>query len=278
MQGISELARFVVGALALASGCSISGVAVGQMIVAHRGASHDAPENTLPAFELAWQKSSDAIEADFYLTADNQIVCIHDSDTERTTERRYEVEETPLDQLRRLDAGRWKGPQWQGCRIPLFEEVLKCVPEQKWFVIELKSKQAIVPVLAAELKRLGALDRRLLIISFDAETIRRCKQQLPSIPAHWLTSFKSGDDESTYHPSAAEIAETVRRCGADGVGMQGNPEVIDQDFIDQLRAGGCDEFHVWTIDSPEEARYFQQLGPIAITTNRPEKISAAIGN
>ncbi len=60
------------------------GDGLGAEITAHRGASHDAPENTLAAFRLAWERGADAIEGDFYLTADEQVVCIHDSTTERT--------------------------------------------------------------------------------------------------------------------------------------------------------------------------------------------------
>lgn len=276
VQGTNQRLRVAAGSLAAAVWLATPGVGFSQTIVAHRGASHDAPENTLAAFELAWQQGSDAIEGDFYVTADDHIVCIHDADTERTTDAQHRVEEATWDQLRHLDAGRWKGERWEGCRIPLFEEVLETIPPDKLFVIELKSKEAIVPVLAEELRRLGALDRRLLIISFDAETIRRCKQALPSVRAHWLTGFKRREGDAEFRPTAAEIAETVRRCGADGVGMKGQVDVIDPQFVDELRAGGCEEFHVWTIDSPHDARYFQRLGAIAITTNRPAKIRQAI--
>ncbi|MFM1902441.1 MAG: hypothetical protein RLZZ440_341, partial [Planctomycetota bacterium] len=77
-----------------------------QLITAHRGASYDAPENTLAAFRLAWEQGADAIEADFRLTSDGQIVCVHDADTERVAGVRHVVAETPLAELRALDAGR----------------------------------------------------------------------------------------------------------------------------------------------------------------------------
>ena len=71
-------------------------VAEAQMITAHRGASYDAPENTLASFKLAWEQGADAIEGDFYLSADKQIVCIHDADTQRTAGMKLVVERTPL--------------------------------------------------------------------------------------------------------------------------------------------------------------------------------------
>lgn len=247
-----------------------------QQIVAHRGASHDAPENTLAAFRLAWQQESDGIEGDFYLTADRQIVCIHDKDTERTTGVKLSVEDSTLEQLRSLDAGRWKNERYSGERIPTFEEVLQTVPPRRLFVIELKSKAEIVPVLASELNRLRSDAIRLLIISFDAETVRACKQQLPEVPVHWLTSFKQSTPVSAYQPTAAQIVATVRDCGADGVGMKGLTEVIDTSFIKQLKTGGCSEYHFWTIDSQPDARYFQSLGAFGITTNRPAEIRGAL--
>jgi glycerophosphoryl diester phosphodiesterase len=79
-------------------------------IVAHRGASADAPENTLPAFELAWKQGADAIEGDFHLTRDGKIVCIHDYDTQRVSGSKRVVKDSTLDELRALDAGAWFWP------------------------------------------------------------------------------------------------------------------------------------------------------------------------
>jgi glycerophosphoryl diester phosphodiesterase len=245
-----------------------------QMIVAHRGASHDAPENTLAAFELAWEQDSDGVEGDFYLTSDGKIVCVHDRDTERTAGAKRIVEQSTLARLRELEYGGWKDRKWKGQIIPTFEQVLLTVPDGKTFVIELKSKTAIVPVLAAELKRLDTSSIRLLIIAFDQATAKACKQRMPSVRVHWLTSFKRGP--LGYRPTAQQVAAAVREIGAEGVGMKGVPEVIDAEFIQQLTVGGCDEFHVWTIDSVADARYFQDLGAVGITTNRPGMIGAAV--
>ncbi len=252
-------------------------VADGQLIVSHRGASHDAPENTLAAFNLAWEQNTDGIEGDFYLTKDKKIVCIHDTNAKRTAGADLDIERSTLSQLRGLDAGSWKDPKWAGERIPTFEEVFRTVPADGLFVIELKTKSAIVPVLAAELGRLDTSGIRILIITFDADTANACKKHLPDVRVHWLTGFKRSTPVSGYRPSAAQVAKVVRECGADGVGMQGNRKVIDAEFVAQLTAAGCHEYHVWTIDSPQDARYFQGLGVFGITTNQPREIRAAIG-
>ncbi|MDA1056051.1 MAG: glycerophosphodiester phosphodiesterase family protein, partial [Planctomycetota bacterium] len=86
-----------------------STVSHGQLIIAHRGGSHDAPENTLAAFRLAFEQGADGIEGDFYLTRDNRIVCIHDADTKRVADKTLVVAESSLAELKRLDVGSWKG-------------------------------------------------------------------------------------------------------------------------------------------------------------------------
>jgi len=97
-------------------------------IIAHRGASHDAPENTLAAVNLAWQQNADAVEIDVHLSRDGQIVVIHDENTRKTAGLNKNVSEQTLAELRRLDVGRWKGRQWAGEKIPVLAEVLGALP------------------------------------------------------------------------------------------------------------------------------------------------------
>lgn len=254
--------------------CFHISLAHSQMIVAHRGASHDAPENTLAAFRLAWQQGSDGIEGDFYITADDQIVCIHDADTEKTAGNRILVEQSTLEQLRQLEYGAWKHPKYKGEPIPTFDQVLATVPKGKTFVIELKSKVNIVPTLVEQLNQADTDGIDLLVITFDEATAAEVKRRMPDVKVHWLTSFD--DKTSPPTPTADQIADTVRRLGVDGVGMQGDTNIIDDDFIQTLKDGGCDEFHVWTIDEIPAAKHFQRLGAIGITTNVPAVIGPAI--
>ena len=96
-------------------------------LVAHRGASKDAPENTLPAFELAWKQGADAIEGDFYLTKDGKIVCFHDGDTKKITGKKLVVKDSTLAELQALDVGEWRGKKFAGTRMPTLEQVLATV-------------------------------------------------------------------------------------------------------------------------------------------------------
>ncbi len=247
-----------------------------QMIVAHRGASFDAPENTLAAFREAWVQQADGIEGDFYLTADQEIVCIHDKDTQRTAARNLPVTSSSLPELRQLEVGAWKAAKFDGEPIPTFKEVLACVPADKTFVIELKSTAEIVPVLSRQLAEADAKLDNLLVISFHAECIARCKAAHPELRAHWLTGYKLDKQTQQMHPTVEEIARTLQACQADGLGTQADRQVVNEDFIAKLTASGMREFHVWTVDSPQDARYFQSLGAVGITTNRPALIRRAL--
>jgi len=111
------------------------------LIVAHRGSSIDAPENTLPAFLLAWEQGSDAIEGDFHITADGVIVCVHDKDTRRVAGVDLVVKDVTYQQLKDLDAGSWKAPEWEGTYMPTLSEVLATVPRGTRNLMHLALKQ-----------------------------------------------------------------------------------------------------------------------------------------
>jgi len=246
----------------------VASLAVGQMIVGHRGASHDAPENTLSSFRLALEQGADGFEADFYLTHDGHIVCFHDKDTERLTGKKLLVTETPFEVLRSLDVGRWKGERWQGERMPSLDEVLAAVPPEKKIFIELKSGVEIVEPMARLIEASSLAAEQIVIISFHAEAIEKSKKRLPQVRAHWLSQYEK-DAYGQFKPTADEVAATIRRIGADGFGSKAQPEWFDGAFIERLHASGCGEFHVWTVNDPEVARYYQRLGAWSITTDRP---------
>ena len=118
-------------------------------IIAHRGASFDAPENTLSSFRLAWEQGADGIEGDFMLTSDGQIACFHDLDGQRLAGDPVVVKNSTLAKLQALDVGRWKGDRWRGERVPTLRDVLAIVPAGRKVVFELKDGPAIVSHLPA---------------------------------------------------------------------------------------------------------------------------------
>jgi len=243
-----------------------------QKIVAHRGASHDAPENTLAAFKLAWQRGADGVEGDFYLSRDGEVVCIHDKTTGRTAGEDVVVAETTLAELQALDVGQWKGPQFAGEKIPTLRQVIATVPEGKWLIIELKTGPEIVEPVRQVLAESGLPEAQVCLISFNRQTIAEAKRQLPRIKAHWLTGYKQQSETDPWLPSADEVAQTVQRLGVDGLGTDKKRQVVTAQFLEELRDRGVPEFHVWTVDDPQDARFFAAQGAWGITTNRPLEI------
>ena len=242
--------------------------ATAQTIVAHRGASHDAPENTLAAFHLAWEKGADAVEGDFLLTRDGRIVCIHDKTAKRTGGRELQVVESTLEELRELEYGAWKAAKYKGEPIPTLAEVLAVVPAGKRIFIEIKCGPEIVPTLKKELAASGLKRDQIVIIAFDAEVIAAAKRALPGIKACWLTSFKQDKASGAWTPSVDAIVETLKRIKADGLDCKADARVVDEAFVKRLRAERM-ELHCWTVNDPMVARRFRELGFDSITTDRP---------
>jgi glycerophosphoryl diester phosphodiesterase len=264
----------VVSLLTLTAG--FNGRAAPPLIIGHRGASFDAPENTLASFRLALLQGADGIEGDFYLTSDGQIVCIHDRDTKRVAGVSRVVPESTLAELRSLEIGAWKDPKWRGERIPTIAEVLALVPDGKMIFIELKVGVEIVEPLMAALDASGLNNAQIVVISFDADAIAECERLRPGLRTQWLTDYKQQDD-GLWRPTEDTIAMNLRRSGADALGSKANPAVLNQNFLNNLCAADMSEFGVWTVDDPDLARFYMDHGAWSITTNRPAWLREQLG-
>jgi glycerophosphoryl diester phosphodiesterase len=250
---------------------------MGQFVVAHRGASHDAPENTLAAFRLAWDRQADAIEGDFYLTKDGRIVCIHDKTTKRVAPGQSElsVAASTLEELQQLDVGSWKHERYATERIPTLDDVLATIPDGKVIFVEIKCGPEIMVPLQKRLEASGLGPEQIVIICFNEAVVKQSRELMPQYKCSWLTGYKQQDDQGEWKPSQVEVVKTLKRLGATGLGTQGNLEVIDQKFVDDVRLAGF-EFHVWTINDANEARTYADFGAHSVTTDRPAFIRRAI--
>lgn len=237
------------------------------LIIGHRGASREAPENTLESFRLAWELGADGIEADFRLSADGRIVCMHDETTARTTGVELKIATTKLNELQSLDAGSWKGSGWSGAGIPTLEEVLAAIPPGTWFFIEIKSGPEIIAPLAELLQSSGISPQRIRLLSFNARLIALIKQQLPDWRACWLSDYRHNLLNNTWHPSRAEVLASLQRSGADGL-ASANRAFLDLDLVETLHELDK-EIHVWTVDRLSAAERLCALGVDSIMTNRP---------
>ncbi|HBG04706.1 MAG: glycerophosphodiester phosphodiesterase [Geobacteraceae bacterium GWC2_58_44] len=234
------------------------------LIIGHRGASLEAPENTLSSFRLAFEQGADGVEADFRLTGDGEIVCLHDDGTARTAGVDLRVEEATLSELRLLDVGAWKGARWAGERIPTLQEVLCALPAGKMLFIELKSGPEIVSPLAALLAGSGVPAAQIRLLCFSADLIRLLKERLPDYRACWLTDYRF---RGAWRPSPRELLDSLEASRADGLASR-DRAVLDASLVLALRAHSM-EIHVWTVDAASAGRRLCALGVDSVMTNRP---------
>ena len=239
-------------------------------IIAHRGASHDAPENTLSAFRLAWEQSADGNELDIHLTRDGQIVAMHDKTTKRTTGVDKPVAEQTLCELRQQDAGAWKGPQWAAERIPTLAEALKTIPDGKRMFIEIKCGSEVLPELERVVAASGKEPEQLVIIGFDYETMAEAKELLPRLQVYWVVGYNEAKDraEAKQPPTLEELTEKAKAAGLDGLDLQWRFP-LDAAAVARIKEQGL-KLLVWTVDDAAVAARLAAAGVDGITTNRPQ--------
>jgi len=242
------------------------------VIIAHRGASADAPENTLAAFRLGYEQGADAVELDVFLSADGHPVVIHDANTKRTAGVDKRVAAQTLAELRALDAGdfgAWKGKGFKGERIPTLDEALALVPAGRRMFIEIKAGPEAVPAVDAALKRWAGDDAgggRATIIAFRLEVLTAAKKSAPGRPAYWLRRYDR-DKKTNEYPRVDDLIRQAKEAGVDGLSFdQAFP--LDAAAVARVKAAGL-SCHVWTVDDPAKARAFVAAGVDSITTNRP---------
>ena len=243
-------------------------------IIGHRGASYDAPENTLASFRLGWQQKADADELDIYLTKDGRIIVIHDNNTKRTAARDAAVKSQTLEELRALDAGTWKGVKRQGERLPALAEALQTIPDGKRMFIEIKSGPEVLPELQRVIESSGKQPEQLVLIGFSYGTMQKAKQRFPKLECYWIVG---ADKKSKRFPAVDSLIKQARAAKLDGLDLH-YKFPMDSGFVAQVKAAGL-KLYVWTCDDPAAAARLAGAGVDGITTNRPgwlrEQLQAA---
>ena len=264
--------RMTVSALALALPVSAADPSV--EIIAHRGASHDAPENTVAAIKLAWEQKADGSEFDVYLTRDGKVAVIHDKDTKRTAgEPNRVIAQSTLAELRAMDVGRWKGEKFAGEKVPTLDEMLATVPAGKKAYVEVKCGPEIVPELVRVLKAHELKPEQTPVISFNAQVIAAFKKARPDVPAYWLVSLTPPKNKKKEFvpPTADELVRKARELKADGLDLSA-ADVLDEAYAKTIKAAGL-KLYVWTVNDLAVARRMVKVGVDGITTDRPEWLS-----
>lgn len=233
------------------------------VIFAHRGASGEAPENTLAAFKLGLEQGCDAFELDVHLSKDGQIVVIHDGTIDRTTDGSGAVNEMTVEELQAFDAGSWFDEKYRGERIPLLEEVFDMTPDHIIINIEIKGSYdgRLEPRLLDLLKRRNRLDT-VVISSFDWKSLRYIKELEPGIKIGLLYHLRMDHHE--------KLPEAV---GKDVYSLHPNYTTLEPEDIRRAQAAGL-LVYAWTVNTDELMKQALEDGVDGIITDYPGKLLA----
>ncbi|MFH9264419.1 glycerophosphodiester phosphodiesterase [Streptomyces sp. NPDC017546] len=259
-------------------------------VIAHRGASDDAPEHTLAAYRKAIEDGADGLECDVRLTADGHLVCVHDRRVNRTSNGRGAVSALELADLAALDFGSWKdreeSPDWD----PVPGELTSVLTLERLLELFTEVRATGRPLqLAIETKHptrwAGQVEERLLhllkrfglaappadgpspirVMSFSARSLHRVQAAAPTLPTVYLMQFVSPRARDGRLPAGARIAGPGMRI------VRSHPG-----YIDRLHRAGH-RVHVWTVNDPADVALCAELGVEAIITNRPKQVLSQLG-
>ncbi|WP_133911199.1 glycerophosphodiester phosphodiesterase [Streptomyces sp. NBC_00582] len=267
-------------------------------VVAHRGASEEAPEHTLAAYKKAIEDGADALECDVRLTADGHLVCVHDRRVNRTSNGRGAVSALELADLAALDFGSWKtreareawharveDPDWEvrpedreETSVLTLERLLELVSDagrRVELAIETKHPTRwagqVEERLLTLLKRFGleapgsAAESPVRVMSFSARSLHRVRAAAPTLPTVYLSQFVSPRLRDGRLPLGVGIAGPSIRI------VRNHPV-----YVERLKQAGH-QVHVWTVNEPEDVDLCVELGIDAIITNRPRAVLHRLG-
>lgn len=235
------------------------------LVIAHRGASSLAPENTMAALYAALRLGVDMVEIDVHRSSDGELVVIHDATVDRTTNGQGAVNRLTLAELQALDAGSWFGHSFENERIPTLREVLEAVRDKAVALVELKGQRT--EVRTVELVRELGMSDQVFIQSFDFQQIQKAKEKAPEIPTIFLVrNPKHSSEPAKAAQWMTNIAEFV---GASGIAIRHNwftPELMECASERNL------EVFVWTVDKKADMHEFLKAGVQGIITNKPQDL------
>lgn len=234
--------------------------------VAHRGATGYAPENTIAAFDLAVEMKADYIEIDVQRSKDGELVLIHDTTVDRTTDGTGKVGDLTFEQLRSLDAGSWFGEQFAGEKIPTFDEILDRYHGKVGILVEMKAPElypGIEEQVAEELKERN-LDKpqneKIIIQSFNFDSMKKMDKLLPKVPIGVLTSNRAHTT-----PEALQEFSTYADWFNPSYG------IVTKELVNQVHSLGM-QIGSWTVRSQEAADFLFEMGVDAIITDYPDYV------
>jgi glycerophosphoryl diester phosphodiesterase len=231
------------------------------VVMAHRGASAAAPENTLVAYEKAIEMGADWAELDVRQTRDGAIVLMHDKTVHRTTGVKGFVWDLTLEELRTLEAGSWFGEEFRGEPIPTLEEVIRLVKGRMKLNIEVKisENEPGIARKVVDILRTEDFSEECIITSFDMETVKTFKAIAPDLRTGLIFDKK-------YRSDVFEGNWEI---------LSSNFELVDAEFIRLARKSGK-KVYVWTVNDGEEMLRLIGLGVDGIITDKPDFLKSML--
>ncbi|MFD1707352.1 glycerophosphodiester phosphodiesterase [Siminovitchia sediminis] len=237
------------------------------MNIAHRGASGHSPENTMAAFQKGFEMKADYIEMDVQMTKDGELVIIHDTTVDRTTDGTGNVGELTFEEMRQLDAGSWFHDNYAGEKVPSFVEVLDAFRGKTGILIEIKAPElypGIEEKVAEALKERNMHQpnhQKIIIQSFNHESMKKSKELLPQVPHGVLAGrgwAKVTDEQLAEFASYADY-------------FNPNMTIVTPELVDRVHKAGMMMFP-YTSRTQEQADHLFQLNVDGIVTDFPEHV------
>lgn len=268
-------------------------------VIAHRGASGYAPEDTMASYKLAKKMDADYIEIDIHMTKDGRLVAIHDAKVNRTTNGQGKVANMTLEEIKKLDAGSWfnkKYPQkaeekYKGIEIPTLQEIFKYFGKSVNYYIETKSPQeypGMTDKLLNVLEAYNLVDKNpktkhVVVQSFSPKSLQKIHKKNPNIPLIqllWYTPNKQGKlvEWKGVTPTPKHIGEKVwASINQYAIGIGSNifydgQAVIQQSFVQEARDHGL-LVHAYTINKKKRMKQLISWGVTGMFSNYPDKLS-----
>lgn len=239
------------------------------LIIAHRGASGEAPENTLAAFRLALEQGSDGIELDVHLSKDGHLIVIHDDNIKRTTNGEGLVGDLTLAELKKVDAGSWFDKKFSGEKIPLLEEVLNMIPEHIFVNVEIKNIPSYYEGIEKKLLDLVIGMNRLhqvIVSSFDHQSLYRLKKQNKHIKIGLL-----------YAENVVDPAGFADFFGFPIFSIHPHFQAIHDKDIERAVMNDLKVFP-WTVNSESDMKKLINSNVSGMITNYPSKMRKVLYN
>lgn len=230
------------------------------LVIAHRGASAHAPENTYAAFECALAMGATHLELDLHCSRDGDLVVIHDADLERTTTGTGQVDELSTLELCALDCGRWFGPAFESERIPLFDDVLERYRGRAHLHVEIKGRTNDISQKFIESVVRSGWVENLTMTSFQIQRIREVRDLAPAIKTGWLVKRITVD--IIEQAKALDIAQVNPKAEY----LRAEQVVLLHELGFIVRA--------WGVKDEALMRKMVSLGVDGMTVNFPDKLLA----